>query len=1094
MPRDTPGEHLSRLGTHRIVTTTESHLPQQDPPAPCLSEIQYLQEQLERQQALMQSLLGQIDVLMSANNEQELLDVVCTQLLATGLFLGAWVARTTPPPNDLQVLAAGGDGLALLAQLTPEQKAAWATRLDQVARTQEMLREDDLSTELVAPWQDVILPGFSTTILLIPIFRQRAPWTALVVVATHEGPLDRLLSDMLKRLGELLTSAFTQLDLRSRLIEEREQAAFLAHHDALTGLTNRRGIDEALPRAMARARRNNLNLAVVMLDLDDFKPINDRYGHAAGDALLQTLAQRIKATLRETDLAARLGGDEFLLLLEGIEQKKHLKKTLERIHNVLVQPVELPAGSSSVWASMGVALFPQDDCEPEQLVRHADAALYLSKNKKRTRKNSWCIWNDQTTDALGEAPGIEPHIPPYGVAAAGLLLGFAHQLSGLVSDFVDYFYAEITADPEAGRIIQLLSDEEFAHLKARQATHLHQLLDPDLTEATHRSTAKRVGEVHALVGLSASSLVRAMTTYLHQFDGLIAKHRLPPHEHARLELVLTERLSIELSEELESEHRVNNQYQQILLDIDALGRQLLSWQEFNERLLLKLSECPGIHSGWIGSPDAMGTFVINFSKGIASFTDAMLQHYGQVRMPKIAPGEPEMSGSTARAYRQAQTQTIASFSTAPEAEPWRVAALSVGVRSSAGIPIMDTQRRPIAILSLYGAFPNMFETPFRQSFCQQLGFIVSQTWQQFKQTQIVNTSIEELDQWRQAFYGKGLKLVYQPIVDLNSGRIEKVEALARLQLDDGRMVMPNAFIPRLNDQQIIQLFRMGLDQGLQQLVHWDQELPGSALGLALNLPLEALADNDCPTWIHDALHRHQIPATRLTLEMLEHHEMIDLNQSQRQMRTLSDLGVQLAMDDLGAGYSNLIRLNNLPFDTVKIDQALIRSAYTDPVRIIKFIGALVHMTHALDLTVVAEGLENPDLMEAARILGADMAQGYTIARPLPPEEFTQFYRQRIDTSELGHPHTALGAIATHWRMINALIPVSHAPDLGQVSRCPVHQFIAEQGLLGSELDAAHCALHDSEHRHGRHSSAFQHQLQQVQALLAKLVPAPKTLQ
>ncbi len=1038
----------------------------------------------------MQSLLGQIDILMSADNEQELLDVVCTQLLATGLFLGAWVARTTAQPDDLQVLAAGGDGMTLLAQLTDAQKTPWAARLNQVERIQDMLVEDGPSAELVTPWQDVILQGFSTTALFIPIFRQRRPWTALVVVAQHEGPLDHLLSDMLKRLGELLTNAFTQLDLRARLILEREQAAFLAHHDALTGLTNRRGIDEALPKAMARARRNNMKLAVVMLDLDDFKPINDRFGHAAGDALLQTLAQRIKATLRETDLAARLGGDEFLLLLEGIEQKKHLKKTLERIHNVLIEPVELPEGTTRIHASMGIALFPQDDCEPEQLIRHADAALYLSKNKKRTRKNNWCIWNDHTTDALEQTPPTDLHTLPYGVAAANLLQRFVPQLTSLVHDFVDHFYAELKADPDAGKIIKQLNEDEFTHLKARQSAHLSQLLDPDLTEETHRRTAKRVGEVHALIGLSASSLVRAITIYLHQFDVLIAQHRLSPHDHSRLELVLTERLSIELSEELESEHQINNQYQNILLDVDALGRQPLSWQEFNERLLVKLHQCPGIQACWIGAPASNGIFLINFSEGMEPFTEAMQAHYGAIRMPKIAPGEPEMSGSAARAFRQAHIHTIDSFSTADEAEPWREAALSVGIRSSVGIPIIDDQRRPQAALTLYGAFPNMFETPLRQSFCQQLGFIVSQTWQQFKQTQIVNTSIEELDLWRQAFYGKGLKLAYQPIIGLATGRIEKVEALARLQLDDGRTIMPNAFIPRLNDHQIIQLFRMGLDQGLQQLVHWDQELPGSNLGLALNLPLEALTDDACPDWVHEALLHHQIPAARLTLEMLEHHEVVDVNQSQHQMRTLSELGVKLAMDDLGAGYSNLIRLNNLPFDTVKIDQALIRSAYSDPVRIIKFIGALIHMTHALDLTVVAEGLENPDLLEAARILGADMAQGYAIAHPLYPEDLTAFYRQHNVTTELTPPLTALGAIASLWRMINARIPASQVPNLGQVSQCPVHAFITTQGLLGSELDKAHQVLHESEQRDGRNSATFHHQLQHVQTLLATLVPQP----
>lgn len=1081
-----------------MATTDNSHNPPIDPERDdtrTLSvDVLRLQEQLERQEALMQSLLGQIGTLMSAEDEQALLDVVCTQLLASGLFLAAWIAGADPAHTETwKILAAGGDGQDRLSSITTRQQQTWMKRVHQVQRTHTPVVDSDAA--LLAPWKDVLLPGHSSTAVFAPVMRAGTSWAVLIVMAQHEEHLDRLFTEMLVRLAELLSNAFTQLDLRRRLIKEREQAAFLAHHDALTGLTNRRGVDEALPKAMARARRNQQKLAVVMLDLDDFKPINDRYGHAAGDALLQQLSQRLKATLRETDLAARLGGDEFLLLLEGIVQKKHLRNTLERINAVLSDPVDLPGVNvrPRIHASMGVALFPQDDCEPEQLIRHADAALYLSKHKKRGRKTSWRIWNDHTTDALENAPPQELHAPPYGTAAAILLQRFEHQLSGLVHDFVDQFYAELNADPDARKIISQLSPDEFAHLKSRQSDHLRQLLDPELNEATHRRSAARVGEVHALIGLSASSLVRAITIYLHQFDVLIAQHRLPPHDHSRLELVLTERLSIELSEELESEHKISNQYQQILIEVDTLGRQPLSWQEFNERLLVKLQRCPGVQSCWIGAPDTNGIFLINFSTGIESFTEAMNDRYGAVRMPRIGPGEPDMGGSTARAFRQASLQTISSFSTAPEAEPWRDAALSAGIRSAVSIPIIDEQRRPLATLTLYGTYPNMFETPFRQSFCQQLGFLVSQTWQQFKQTQIVNTSIEELDLWRQAFYGRGLKLAYQPIVSLATGRIEKVEALARLVLDDGRTVMPGAFIPRLNDQQIVQLFRMGLEQGLQQLVQWDRDLSGSTLRLALNLPLEALADDDCPNWVHEALLRYGIAPHRLTLEMLEHHEMIDVNQSQRQMRTLSDMGVQLAMDDLGAGYSNLIRLNNLPFDTVKIDQSLIRSAYSDPARIIKFIGALIHMTHALDLKVIAEGLENADLLEAARILGADMAQGYAIAHPLYPNDFSAFFHQHRAADESTHPHTALGAIATQWRMYNVQNPVNDANHVNQVSRCPIRQFIVEQGLVGSELDQVHRALYDSEHLHGRGSKTFQQQFSQLQTLLAELVPPPTVL-
>lgn len=1090
------------------------------PPPPAVHlHVEQLVERLERQHALLQSLLGQIGVLINATDEHEMLAVVCTQLLASGLFVHAWVGQTdAAQPDTVRIIASGGEGEQLFSQLSPLQTQAFSAQINAAQRSATPTIDNTPHSPLNRLFAEYTPAGWACTTFLMPIVRFERPWAVLLVGAVHEHALEPILGDTLHRLGELLGNALAQFDLRQRLSDEHEQTAYLAYHDALTGLANRRFLDEELPKAMARARRNSQTLAVIMLDLDDFKPINDRWGHAVGDILLKMLAERLKGALREADLAVRQGGDEFILLIEGIERKKHLYKTLDRLSQALSAPYALPKQKSIVQASMGVTLFPQDGVEPEQLLRHADAALYISKSKKRNRKNAWHIWNDDATallDTRDETRLSPARILPYGEAAAVLLQTFEKDIPALVAGFVDFFYQELVAtDPASQVIVNWLNPAEFLHLRQRQTDHLTQLLKPELTEAEHRASAASVGRVHALIGVSASSLVRAMTIYLHQFDELLARFRLSMQDLSKLELVLTERLSIELSEELEAEQRINNQYQTLLGEVDKLSRNTLSWQEFNEQMLSLLCQCTGIQACWIGTPNPDGEFIINFGAQIDPFIDAMQQQYGALRMPKIIVGQPEMQGATARAFRQGQLQTIASFSTTPEALPWREAALSVGIRSSMGVPILDEHRRPIAVLTLYGGYPGQFETAFRQAFCQQLGFFVSQTWQQFNQTHSINISIQELDHWRQAFYNHGIRFYYQPIMDLRTGRIEKVEALARLVLADGTLIMPNQFIPRLNESQIIQLFREGLLQGLNQLNLWDQAnrtatpsdnsgfspnpSPNPGLGLSLNLPLEALASPDCIPWVKTALEQHKIPAHRLTLELLEHHEIQEIDQAAQHMRGLAQLGITLAMDDLGAGYSSLIRLNNLPFDTVKIDQALIRSAYDDPARIIKFIGALIHMTHALDLDVVAEGLEYPDLIEAVQILGADLGQGYALARPLPPEQIRTFLNSPLQAEPAPVPRTALGAIATHWQMLNAYHPpkaalsaptAPHQPN--PAAHCPVNQFIINQALQGSALDMAHQALHALETIDGCRTAEFHHLLGQVQAYLAELVVKPE---
>lgn len=1056
----------------------------------CEEVSQVFIEQLERQQALLQSLLGQIDILISAADEHELLDVVCTQLLASGLFSGAWLGQmSSPQADEFEVLAAGSNGRDVLDALTAEQQAIFCQYLARSQFQDEVIIEDTDSSLLTEPWQSFAPLDFKSSIFFIPIHRHEVPWAVLVVVLQHDRPLEILISGTLRRLGELISNSLAQLDLRQRLSTEHEETAYLAYHDALTGLANRRFLDEELPKALARARRNKQSLAVVMLDLDDFKPINDRYGHAVGDELLKTLAARIRQVLRSSDLAVRQGGDEFILLIEGIECKKDLVESLKRIHKSLCEPYTFLQTTSHIQASMGVTVFPQDDAEPDQLIRHADAALYASKDKKREREYPWQWWNDAIVEDPDAKLSPLERTPPYGPAAAALLQILEERVEKLAEAFVDLFYQELeSTDPASAKIIGWLSPNEYKHLRLRQAEHLKSLLSPNLTEMEHRTQARRVGEIHALIGVSASSMVRAVTIYLHQFDDSTLKFQLGRQDVINLETVITERLSTELAEELEAEQDINQQFQTILVEADALSRRTLSWQDFNENMLRLLCTLPGSKAGWIGSPSENGRFVVNFSHHTEGVEAILAQYDGGATLPSIIEKKSTELGATGQAFLTGQTQTVASFSTQANIEAWQTLIQNTGIRSSVSIPIMDGQRHPIAVLTLYGGFPGMFETPFRQSFCQQIGFVISQTWQQFNQTHTVSVSTHELDLWRQAFYSDGIRFVYQPIIDLKTGRLDKVEALARLDLPDGRTIMPGAFISRLNEIQVIHLFKKGLDICLAQLAQWDREQITALLGLSLNLPLEALAHPECHQWVADALARHGVAANRLALEVLENSEIHEIEDSVLHMRQLVKLGVGLTMDDLGSGYSSLIRLNNLPFDTIKIDQALIRSAYNDPPRIIKFISALIHMTHALDLTVVVEGLEHPDLIEAARILGADMGQGYGLSYPLSPEQLATWIRTRAEPDHRDYPQTAMGAIATHWQRANYLETSDQPASHSHYSQCPVHRFIVDQQLEGSALDAAHQALHAARKSQ---SAQYTYLLKQVQSLLAELVVKPE---
>ena len=165
------------------------------------------------------------------------------------------------------------------------------------------------------------------------------------------------------------------------LIEQRMR--HLANHDELSGLPNRRLLLDRLAQAIALARRGGELLAVLFLDLDRFKTVNDSLGHSVGDQLLRTVAQRIVATVREGDTVARIGGDEFVVVLPRIDTGPHASLVAGKVMEALSQPLHIEGHDLRVTGSIGIAVFPHDGTTPDMLLRNADAAMYHAKEAGR---------------------------------------------------------------------------------------------------------------------------------------------------------------------------------------------------------------------------------------------------------------------------------------------------------------------------------------------------------------------------------------------------------------------------------------------------------------------------------------------------------------------------------------------------------------------------------------------------------------------------------------------------------------------------------------------------------------------------------------
>ena len=165
----------------------------------------------------------------------------------------------------------------------------------------------------------------------------------------------------------------------SELNENRKALDHLTRHDTLTGLPNRRMFFDRLEHAIASSRRSGKHLAVLFVDLDRFKEINDTFGHAVGDKVLTNVAILLKSSVREVDTVARLGGDEFVILIDMIDDPQHVTTIVQKLHNLFQRALQIDGRNMHVYASIGAGIFPRDGKDANELMQNADQSMYNSK-------------------------------------------------------------------------------------------------------------------------------------------------------------------------------------------------------------------------------------------------------------------------------------------------------------------------------------------------------------------------------------------------------------------------------------------------------------------------------------------------------------------------------------------------------------------------------------------------------------------------------------------------------------------------------------------------------------------------------------------
>ncbi len=201
----------------------------------------------------------------------------------------------------------------------------------------------------------------------------------VAIAAVNEGQIFKLLSKPYA--PEQLIFVLRQALGHYKMFEQAEQNEFNALHDTLTGLPNRSFLLQKLKDAIALAKRTKTFVGIIFLDLDGFKAVNDRFGHATGNHLLKRAAQLFTGSVRETDIVARYGGDEFVVLLQGIHSEQEAAISARRILESLSDIININSHDCHIGVSMGISLFPTDGTECEELLHNADLAMYHSPKK-----------------------------------------------------------------------------------------------------------------------------------------------------------------------------------------------------------------------------------------------------------------------------------------------------------------------------------------------------------------------------------------------------------------------------------------------------------------------------------------------------------------------------------------------------------------------------------------------------------------------------------------------------------------------------------------------------------------------------------------
>lgn len=756
-------------------------------------------------------------------------------------------------------------------------------------------------------------------------------WAALRATI-HEDP----------ETGDILLFGYVR-DIDSR---KKTELALLerAEKDGVTGLYNKATIQTMIQRILQERRGSGGQCALLVIDLDNFKQVNDRYGHLQGDKLLQEIGHILHASFQQKGLVGRIGGDEFVLFLGEIPSEQWVLEQTDALCRMLNIAYEAAEDHVPVSASIGVGLAPHSQAQYEELFRQADAGLYHAKQQGKARYS--CCRDEGFLEGEGTVTSLQ--------CAAKEHLGTHCMLDALedmlfVIDLETYEMRYMNAPARAA-----FGYEEGAYAGRKCYQVLQGFSQPCVFCQNHLPSEQgfKTWE-NQNVRLHRRFLIRDKII---QWDGRPA------------------RLEIYQAPAAQEEARENAEH--VLLEMAGL---LLSAESLEDGIQGTLERLGGFYG-------ADRCYVVQARLGERTFQAAQQWQSPALQARGNAAAQTLEGAGWLEHLKARHLVACHDVEQLQQVFPEKYRDMRArGVRSFYAVALLEEQA-PGAVA---------FGWTWADQDIQIQGMVhhAGEALQLEKQRHGKGKGA-----WgQQAFWGleeafaKGHFHIYlQPKAEIASGRIRGAEALIRYRDDQHGVVGPDKFIPQLERSGLIRHIDLFvLEEVCRTLRRW-REQGVEPIPISLNLSRYTLMEKGILARINGITSRYQVDRRLLKLEITESIGDVERRILEEISREIVGDGYCLSLDDFGAQYSNLSILSSLQLSELKIDKSIINDLYSNQnTRIL--VEHLIHICRQLGIDSVAEGVEEREQLQILEDIGCTYAQGYLYNKPIPVPDFERKY-------------------------------------------------------------------------------------------------------